>query len=171
MKGFLRFAGIVNAAVWCGASVFLLVGLPALFSPSLEALLTKPYVGFAAEAVFQRYFILYYCCGAVALLCLAGQWVYSGKGSRFDAVCAAGLTCVGLLMGLGLQPRMHVWHYYKYFGKTPEAQAHAAKMFGLWHGFSQSVNLLVIAGLVFYLWRTTRLPEAPRYGGFAKIKG
>jgi hypothetical protein len=51
MRGFLRFVRIVNAAIWCGASVFLIVGVPGLFSQPLEALLSKPYVGFAAEAV------------------------------------------------------------------------------------------------------------------------
>jgi len=171
MSSFLRFARIVNAAIWCGASVFLVVGLPGLFSPQLEGLLTKPYVGFAAEAVLRRYFILYYCCGAIALLCLAGEWVYFGRGSQFDAALLGALTFLGLVFGLILQPRMHDWHFLKYFGRTVEEQAHAARLFGIWHGISQLLNLAVIAGLILYLWRTTRPPESPRYGSFGKIRG
>jgi hypothetical protein len=171
MNGFLRFVRIVNAAVWCGASVFLVVGLPGLFSPQLEGLLTKPYVGFAAEAVLRRYFILYYCCGAVALLCLAGEWVYSGKGSRLDLALLGSLMALGLAFGLGLQPRLHDWHYLKYFGRTAGQQAEAARLFGLWHGLSQMMNLFVIAALIFYLWRTSRPAESPRFGGFSKIRG
>jgi hypothetical protein len=171
MRGFLRFVRIVNAAIWCGASVFLIVGIPALFSQPLEALLSKPYAGFAAEAVLQRYFALYDVCGAVALLCLGVEWVYSGNGSRVDAWLLGALTAFGLVFGLILQPRMHAWHYYKYFGRTVEQQAEAARWFGLWHGISQLLNLVVIAGLVFYLWRSTRPPESPRFGSFAKIRG
>jgi hypothetical protein len=171
MTGFLRFVRILNVAVWCGASVFLVAGLPGLFSPQLEELLTKPYVGFAAEAVLRRYFILYYCCGALALLCLAGEWVYSGKGSRLDLSLLCALNAAGLVFGLALQPRLHLWHYLKYFGRTPEQQANAARLFALWHGLSQMMNLLVIMGLIFYLWRTTRPPESPRFSGFAKIRG
>jgi hypothetical protein len=171
MSGFLRFARIVNAAIWCGASVFLIIGLPGLFSPQLEALLSKPYVGFAAEAVLRRYFILYYCCAAVALLCLAGEWVYAGKGSRLDLWLLSSLAALGLGGGLALQPRLHVWHYVKYFGGAAEQRAEAARLFGFWHGLSQLANLAVIVGLIFYLWRTTRPSESPRFGGFAKIRG
>jgi len=171
MSGFLRFVRIINAAVWCGASIFMLVGLPALFSPQVEALLTKPYVGFAAEAIFQRYFILYYCCGAVALVCVGAEWVYSGKESPFDFALVSSLTGIGLLIGLLLQPRMHDWHYFKYWGRTAEIREHAAKLFGIWHGISESVNLLIIVALIIYLWRTARPSEAPRFVAFNKIRG
>jgi len=171
MNGFLRFVALLNAAVWCGSSVFLVVGLPGLFSPELERLLTKPYVGFAAEAVLGRYFILYYCCGAVALLCLAANRIYSGKGSRLDFGLAGSLMGVGMLSGLWLQPRMHAWHYLKYWGGTPEIQERAGRLFGAWHGISQCVNLLVIAGLIVYLWRTSRPAETQRFGGLGKMRG
>ena|ERR1700761_6285253 len=171
MSAFLRFVRIINAAIWCGASVFLVFGLPGIFSPEVERLLTKAYVGFAAEAVLRRYFILYYCCGFVGLLCVGLEWVYSGRGSELDAVLLSVLTILGLTLGLVLQPRMHEWHFYKYFGRTMEEQAHAARLFGIWHGISQLLNLFVIAGLVYYLWRCTRPPESPRFGSFAKIRG
>jgi hypothetical protein len=171
MSGFLRFVRIVNAAIWCGASVFLVMGLPGLFSPELERLLSKPYVGFAAEALFQRYFLLYYCCAAVALLCAAAEWVYSARGSTVEVWLLGGLTVFGVAFGVVLQPRMHVWHYLEYFGRTAEQRAAAARLFGIWHGISQLLNLFVIAGLVFYLWRSSRPPELPRFGGFSKMRG
>lgn len=171
MNGFLRFVRLLNAAIWCGSSVFLLVGLPGLFSGRVISVLSRPYAGFAAEAVFGRYFILYYVCGAVALLCLGADWVYSGKESSFDFGLVSALAAVGLLGGLVLQPRLHDWHYFKYWGKTAEVQAHAAKLFAVWHGISQGVNLLVIIGLILYLWRTARPSETPRFVAFNKIRG
>ena len=58
MFGFLRFAGILNAAVWCGSSIFLIVGLPPLFSVEMKRLLGEPGVGFAAQTILARFFIL-----------------------------------------------------------------------------------------------------------------
>ena len=60
MTGFLRFVGMLNAAVWCGSAIFLAIGLPALFSPELKRLLSPAGVGFAAESIVARYFILQY---------------------------------------------------------------------------------------------------------------
>jgi hypothetical protein len=171
MTVFLRFVRVINVAIWCGASIFLVIGVPALFSADLERLLTKPYVGFAAEAVLHRYFDLYYFCGAVALVCLAVDWIYSGRGSIVDAWLIGILNVLGLAFGLLLQPRMHTWHILKYFGRTAEQQAEAARLFGIWHGISQLMNLAIIAALVFYFWRATRPPESPRFGGFSKMRG
>jgi len=170
--GVLRFVGILNAALWCGSAIFLIIGLPALFSPEMKRLLTVPYVGFPAEAVIARFFALQYWCGAIAVAHLLAEWLYCGRPARrWNLLLVAGLLAVSLTGGLWLQPKMKNWHYIKYFGKTAELQVQAGKSFALWHAASETVNLLVIGGLILHLWHVCRPPESPRFGSFNKIRG
>src|SRR5580700_399780 len=132
------------------------MGLPAVFSPELKKLLTEPGVGFAAEAVVARFFVLQYWCGAIALAHLLAEWIYCGRPvRRFNLALVLGLLALALAGGLWAQPKMRTLHEVKYFGKTPEQQAQAGKAFALWHGAAESVNLLVIGGLIIYLWRVS----------------
>jgi uncharacterized protein DUF4149 len=172
VKALLRFVGILNAAVWCGSAIFLTLGLPALFSPRLKELLTAPGVGFAAEAVVARFFILQYWCGGVALAHLLAEWFYGGRPVRRRYLALLlGLLALALAGGLWLQPKMQIWHADKYFGKTKELQTRAGESFARWHAASETANLLVIAGLIFYLWRVSLPPDGPRFSGLTKIRG
>ena len=164
--------GVLNAAVWCGSAIFLTIGLPALFSPELEKLLTQAGVGFAAEAVVARFFLVQYWCGAIALAHLLAEWLYCGRPvRRLNMALVLGLLAIALVGGLWVQPRMNALHEVKYFGRNTEQQAQAAKAFALWHGASETVNILAIGALIIYLWRVSGPPESPRFGGFNKIRG
>jgi hypothetical protein len=66
---------------------------------------------------------------------------------------------------------MNHLHLVKYFGTVPEQRAQAGKSFALWHAASESANVLVIGGLILYLWRVSLPLESPRYVGFSKIRG
>jgi hypothetical protein len=172
VTGFLRFVGLLNAAVWCGSTIFLTVGLPALFTPELKGLLTAPGVGFAAQAVVGRYFILQYCCAGIALAHLIAEWLYAGRPLwRFNLGLIIALLCIGLVEGLVVQPRMRSLFLTKYYGRTADQQAQAAHAFGLWHGASEMVNLCVMVALVLYLWRVSKEAEHPRFVSFSKIRG
>jgi hypothetical protein len=172
VTGLLRFVGILNAAVWCGSAIFLTIGLPAVFSPELKKLLTEPGVGFAAEAVVARFFVLQYWCGAIALAHLLAEWLYGGhRVRRLNLALVLGMLALALAGGLWASPKMRTLHEVKYFGRTAEQQAQAAKAFARWHGAAESVNLLVMGGLIIYLWRVSGPPEGPRFGGFSKIRG
>jgi hypothetical protein len=164
--------GILNAAVWCGSAIFLTLGLPALFSPRLKELLTAPGVGFAAQAVVARFFLLQYWCGGIALAHLLAEWVYCGRPvRRLNLALVLGMLVLALAGGLWAQPKMQRWHSDKYFGKTMELQTQAAQSFARWHAASEMANLLVIGGLILYLWRVSAPPESPRFVGFNKIRG
>jgi hypothetical protein len=170
--GLLRFVGILNAAIWCGSAIFLTVGLPAIFSPELKTLLTTPGVGFAAEAVVARFFLLQYWCGGIALAHLLAEWVYCGRPvRRLNLALVVGMLILALAGGWWLQPKMLAWHKDKYFGGTKELQTQAGQSFARWHAASETANLLVIGGLILYLWRVSAPPESPRFGGFTKIRG
>ncbi|HUD49288.1 MAG TPA: DUF4149 domain-containing protein [Candidatus Baltobacteraceae bacterium] len=172
MIGFLRFVGILNAAVWCGSAIFLAVGLPAVFSSELKQLLTVPGVGFAAEALVARFFVVQYWCGAIGLAHLAAEWLYAGRPVRsLDLGLVTGLLVLALAGGLWVQPKMQGLHKVHYFGKTAEQRDLAGKTFAVWHGSLESVNLLVIGSLIFYLWRVSGTTEHARFGNFTKIRG
>src|SRR5208282_902701 len=110
---------MLNAAVWCGSSIFLVIGLPALFSPELKRLLTSAGVGFAAEAIVGRYFILQYWCGGIALAHLLAEWFYCGRPLwRLNLGLLLVILSLGLAGGLLAQPKMRALHVTKYFGKT-----------------------------------------------------
>jgi hypothetical protein len=170
--GFLRFLGILNAAVWCGSAIFMTAGLPAIFSAKLKELLTVPGVGFAAEAIVARYFVVQYVCGVIALAHLTAEWMYAGRPARrLNIVLATALLWVALIGGFWAQPKMQEMHRIKYFGRSLAERDQAGKTFAVWHGISESVNLLVICGLVVYLWRVSSPDEPPRFGNFNKIRG
>jgi hypothetical protein len=164
--------GLINAAVWCGSAVFMAIGLPALFSPELKRLLTMPGVGFAAESIVGRYFILQYWCGGIALAHLLAEWFFNGRPLwRLNLGLLIVVLSLGLAGGLWAQPKMRALHLTKYFGKTSEQQTQAARSFAVWHSASETANLLVIGGLVWYLWRVSRAQEPQRFASFGKIRG
>jgi hypothetical protein len=164
--------GILNAAIWCGSAIFLTIGLPALFTPRLKELLQPSGVGFAAEAVVAQFFLLQYWCGGIALAHLLAEWLHGGRPvRRLHLALVLGMLAAALAGGLWAQPKMRDWHAEKYFGKTKELQTQAGQSFARWHAASEAVNLLVIGGLIFHLWRVSLPPEGPRFGGIPKIRG
>jgi len=162
---------MLNAAVWCGSAIFLAIGLPALFSPELKRLLSPAGVGFAAESIVARYFILQYWCGGIALAHLVAEWFYCGRPLRtLNLGVLLVVLSLGLARGLWSQPKMRALHITAYFGSTSEEQTRAGKSFAAWHASSEAANLLVIAGLVWYLWRVNREQEPDRFVSFSKMR-
>lgn len=168
MLSVLRFAGIVNAAIWLGAAVFLtFVAGPALFSTEVLELLPRYHAGRVAQVLLGRYFIFQQVCGGLAVLHLLAEWLYAGRNPRrFGLSLLAVLVGLGLAGGLGLQPRMKQLHSVKYAASaTPVQRAAAGKSFRLWHGVSQATNLLLLGGVLLYFWRTVNAAIPTRIGG------
>ena len=163
---FLRYLSFVNASIWTGASLFMLICVPGLFSAEMTRLLTPAYVGFPAEAILSRYFMLQYVCSGVALVHLFTEWLYLGRPiQRFTLWLLVGIACLGLLGGLVFQPKITRLHVAKYWGKTAAVQAGAAQSMKTWHGISQVANLIMIGGILVHLFRVTRGPESSRFLG------
>jgi hypothetical protein len=172
VTGFLRFVSVLNAAVWCGSAIFLAFGLPALFSPELKRLLTPAGVGFAAESIVARYFILQYWCAGIALAHVLAEWVYYSRTAwRPTLAVVAAVLALSLAGGLWLQPKMRALHFTTYFGRTLEQQTQAARSFSAWHTISMAANLMIIGGLIWYLWRVSSEKEPQRFVSFSKIRG
>lgn len=172
----LRFIGVINASIWFGSAIFFsFVGGPAVFSDAMKALLGAGYPvysGAIAQVIIERYFILQHVCGAIALLHLFGEWLYTGRPlNRVLAWVLSTVFCLGLLGGLGMQPHMKRLHLIKYGVQTTAAQkAQAASSFRSWHAVSQIVNLLVIAALLYYVWQISKPPPLARFTPGTKFR-
>ena len=170
MIGFLRFVGILNAAVWFGTAIFFSFGVGlAPFSQEMKSLLGQnnyPYFsGAIAQLLIARYFDFQIACGGVAVLHLLAEWLYLGKLPRkFQVGLLVGLCSAALLGGYGLQPKLKALHATKYGANNrPEIRQAAGRSFMAWHGVSQAVNLLLVGGLALYLWRAANPSDPTRF--------
>jgi hypothetical protein len=174
--GFLRFVGMVNAAVWLGAAVFFTFGGgPAAFSGDMEALLGPgnfPYFsGAIAQIMIARYFKLQLVCGGIAVVHLFAEWLYLGRPlRRFTCYLLALLLACGLAGGFWMQPKIKCQHHAKHTSATAQGREAAADSLRLWHGAAQGVNLLLLAGLVGYLWRVAQPEEFTRFVPAVKLR-
>jgi hypothetical protein len=171
---FLRFAGLINAGVWLGGAVFFTIAAaPAFFSDEMLGLIGRPHAGAAAQIVLERYFRVQYWCGAIALAHLGGEWLYAGRNPpRLALSLVLAVFGAGLVGGLWLQPKLKALHLTIYGVRSTPADAEAARAsFRVWHGVSQGANLLVIAGLVGYVWRLANPDDPTRFRSMNKFRG
>ena len=175
MSGFLRYIGIINAALWFGAGIFFAAFiLPGIFSQDMRNLFHEAafqyYAGGVALILFKRFFMLQYFCGAVALIHLLAEKLYLGRAlPRLGTALVLALLAFGLLGGLWLQPHMEALRHAMYFSATPEEREGARHVFGLWHGFSEIINLVIIGGLLAHLVRVCRPGGIYRYGVYQQF--
>jgi hypothetical protein len=141
MTGFLRFVGVLNAAVWLGSAVFVIIGVPPLFAPEMKKVLGQWGVGLAAQTVIARFFIVQYVCAGMGFAHAIADWIYIGRPLlRWNLAILAGLTVFALIGGLWIQPKLHTLHQEMYYGATQSIREHAGSVFRGWHGASQSAN-------------------------------
>ena len=140
MTGFLRYAGILNAAVWFGSALFFTFGVaPGVFSPDMHKLLGESsfqyYAGGVALVLFKRYFIVNYVCGTLALVHLLAEWLCLGKRTtRWSLGLVLILFGFVLLGGQWLQPKMRGLRETMYHASDPAVREQAHHTFGAWHG-------------------------------------
>jgi hypothetical protein len=172
----LRFIGVMNAAVWLGAAIFFtFAAAPVLFTPETKRLVGEAQAGIVAQMVLERYFALQYWCGSVALIHQLAEWVYLGKSlQKVTFGILLGTFGLALIGGLWLQPKLQKLHQTKY-GYVKNAQgyakndtsaaqrAQADRTFAAWHGLSMVINVFVLGGLAFFLWRVANPTDGPRF--------
>jgi hypothetical protein len=171
----LRFIGVVNAAVWFGAAIFFtFVVAPAFFTTEMKTLLGDAYSGLVAQMVLHRYFILNYWCTGIGLVHFLAEWVYLGRSlQRWLLGLLITMLTFSLIGGLWLQPKLRRLHQIKY-GRaelfTSEQRAEATRLFRIWHGVSQVINLLMLGGLGVYYWRTVHASDTARFVSTNKFR-
>ncbi len=176
MIGFLRFVGLLNAAVWFGAAVFLTFGAePAIFSQDTQGLLLKSHAYLSvllAQIVRTRFFYLSLACAAVALLHLLAEWLYLGRPPRkFLLGLLAALVGLALCGGWGLQPALKKLHTARTLAPQPAERQAAQASFHRWQTVAQALDLLTLGGLAVYLWRLANPPDTLRFVNPAQLRG
>jgi hypothetical protein len=77
-----------------------------------------------------------------------------------------------LVGGNVLQPKLKDLHKTKYAANaSPLARETADHNFRIWHGVSQMINLLMLAGLAAYVWRVANPSDPARFVSTAKFRG
>jgi hypothetical protein len=174
---FLRFIGMVNAAIWLGASIFMIGVALAVFSPEMQGALHTSnfeyYRGQILHVVFERYFLFHLICGLVALAHLFAEKLYLGRRtSRFTIGLLLGLLVLNLVNGQWLQPKMNALHQRKYAPNLSQVDHEsAAHSFNKWHGMSQTINMLIICGILIYNWRVNNPPDPTMFVTPGKFRG
>jgi hypothetical protein len=174
---FLRFIGLMNAAVWLGGTVFFLFAIwPATGSKEIESLLGPRYFPFYSQAIGQtllgRCFHFQIACALIALLHLLCEWLYFGRPSRKLA-----LTLLGILLALAVfggnlvQPRLQAAHKARFYSAEPASRESAARSFRVWHTLNIAFHLISIGGLVVYVWRVANPSDTPRFISSVKFRG
>jgi len=161
----LHAVGILNAAVWLGVSVFFtFVAGPAFFSEDMLALLGRPHAGAAAQVVLARYYLLHEVCALLALAHLIWEAIYLGRPIwRWTLALLAALLLLVCVGDYGFRPKLHSLHRATYRPGTPEPmQQMAERSFRMWHGLSQTLNLIVVVGVFAYFYRLTLVQTDPR---------
>ena len=129
--------------------------------------------GAIAQMLISRYFDLQVVCALVAVFHTFAEWLYLSRPLyRFWTGLLAMLLLASLLEALVLQPHMRELHNFKYSSTaTPAQRVSSTSAFKVWHGTAQAVNLLMLAGLGLYLWRTANPSNATRFRPPGKVVG
>ena len=178
VTGFLRFVGLINAAVWLGGAIFYTLGVaPALVSQDMVNVLRPEnfpfFSGAISQVVLKSYFHLHLACAVLALLHLVVEWLYLGRAARgiwtYLLITLLGASLIGTFW---LSPKLRDLHRTQHLLKAAPGQREAAaQSFRIWQGCFQGLNVLMIAGVAVYFWRAAHPPDDLRFVGSAKIRG
>ena len=168
----------MNAAIWLGAVVFFTVAAgPACVSPEVGKLLGAKnfpfFSGAFAQLLMTRYFLFLSVSALIALLHLLAEWLYMGRPTRkISMVLLAGLLALVLIGGSWLEPHLKKLHTSRYAPGTSLAEREAAaQSFHYWQAGTLTLNVLMMAGLVVYVWRVANPSDAPRFISSVKFRG
>jgi hypothetical protein len=176
--GFLRFFGVLNAAVWLGGAVYhAVIAHPAMFAEETATLLQPrnfPFFSRALEQILStRYFHFLIVCSLVALVHLVAEWLYLGRPARkLSFALIILLFSLAFTSSVWLRPKLRSLHYAAYAaGATQAERVRADRSFRTWNTISTTLNFVIIGGLITYLWRTTHPADPPHFITSVKFRG
>ncbi len=172
--GTLRLVGLLNAAVWFGATLFFAVGAqPAATSTEMKQLIGPDNFSYFSVVIGQiigkTFFHLYLACSAVAVLHLVAEWLYFGRyPHRAWLVLVLGLCLGGLFQAYLVQPRLREFHQLRF--RQPAMRESAVRAFAVWRGISLGVNAVLVGALGVYVWRIANPREPMRFVSASKFR-
>lgn len=168
----------MNAAVWLGTTIFYTFGVePACFSADMRAALgvqgSESYFnGAVASVVASNYYHIALACGVVALLHFLAHWLYLGRSTqKFSLGLVAGMFLLMLLCSNVIQPAMTRLNRRHYTAPQMVERQSAAKSFRILHATSRVINVLILGGLVFYVWRVGSSSDTLRFVRPVQFRG
>ena len=122
--------------------------------------------------LMETYFRLHVACGAVALLHWGAERFYLGRSARKYALgMVVSLLAIGLLGGFWVHPRLKVLHVRAHaVNLQPAEREAAARAVRFWQTVSQMANLVVVGGLVVYVWRVSTAVDSPRFVSSVQLR-
>jgi hypothetical protein len=159
----------MNAAAWLGTVIFFTFGAhPACFSADMKATLgltaDSYYPGAIASVIMERYYHVMLAFGVVALLHLLAGWLYMGRPRRrFSFWLVIGLFVLTLIGSNAIEPslvRLNKKHYTA--PQTVERES-AGKYFRVLNVTEVALNLVLIGGLILYVWRVGSPSDTLRF--------
>jgi hypothetical protein len=167
--------GLLNVAVWLGAAVFLiLVAAPASTSTEMQELLSArnfPYFSVAIEQLLAPRFLHWYLgCSLVALLHLVAEWLYLGRYPQRRWLALVLALCLGgLVQTFVVQPQLKQLHRLRF--TRPDLSEAAYRSFQAWHKGSTALEVVLIGGMLLYLWRVANPPDPTRFVSASNFRG
>lgn len=166
MITFLRFVGVMNAAVWLGGSAFQLLAVAPFFAtPASRWLLGDLHAGGVGLMLWHRFYTLQYLCLGVSVLHHAAEWVYIGRPmARLNAILLGVILALSLLGDQTLQRAVTPAHWTR--GNThasPQDRARAERVYPLWTTAWEVTNGLLCALVLLNSWRTLTASHGPRF--------
>ena len=190
MASFLRFLGLLNAGIWLGSSIcMVIVALTIFTTKDFETILptpppatagdkpTNPRKGLAGQALFKRHFVLCYACSGLGLAILLLHWrVAEPKFPKARAGLLALLLALTLGGGLWLTPRLGELMEKKYpevfntdqmrapttAARLKKEAAQAAAEHQRLHRISEIASLAIMTGLILYFAMLCRREDKRR---------
>lgn len=159
----------MNAAIWLGTAIFYTFGVePACFSADMRAALGVQgesfFNGSIANVMASHYYHVTLACGVVALLHVLAHWLYLGRPTRkFSLGLVIGMFLLTLLSSNAIQPAMTRLNRKHFTATGPAQRESAAKSFRILHVTSRFIDILIIGGLVFYVWRVGSSSDTLRF--------
>jgi len=176
----LRFIGVINAAIWFGSAIFLLVAAPVFFSTAVQTTpLGKFWPGVMVQFLFERFFYVQCICGTIAVAHQLAEWVYLGRNlQQWVMIVLASLLLMGLTDGLIMQPKMRSLNLTKnglnerYVAAqlSAEDRLRAASSFKNWHRVSRLVGLAATIALGAFFWKVVNPGDNARFVSSSKFR-
>jgi len=175
---FLRFVGLLNAAVWLGATLFFAICMPfALNSGVSQDMMAGQSLNYHVTEVWQltlgRLFYVQIVCAILAVLHLVAEWLYLGRTIKSLWRMSLFVLFIWSLAGsIWFAPKLRELNRAQYTPTNkPEDRQTAAKAFRYWHGVFVAVNVLMIGGITLYFWRVANPPDEVRFVGSTQFRG
>jgi hypothetical protein len=167
----------MNAAIWLGTTIFFTFGAgPACFSPDMKGALgisgESYFPGAVVGVIATRYYYVALACAVVALIHLGVKWLYMGRPARkFSFGLLAGLLLLTFVGANAIQPALTRLNRQRYTAQQPADRQAAAKSYRVLETTMRLFNLLIISGLVIYVWRVANPSDTLRFVSPVQFRG